>query len=87
MRRDYGKYYQALITLVAKIDCDAANYLLHVAPIMSRRHTGNHYTAMCGNAPLRTAFAWCKTPQGHKYWQAIDRILGPDKYWMEDDDE
>jgi len=75
MRRYYGTYYQALITLVSKFDCDAANYLLHVAPIMSRRHTGNHYTALCENAPLCAAFVWCKTPQGHKYWLEIERKL------------
>ena len=36
--RQYGKLYQILIDRVAKIDCDAANYLLHVAPIMPARH-------------------------------------------------
>ena len=75
MRRDYGKYYQALITLVAKIDCDAANYLLHVAPIIGRRHTNNLSTALCEDSPLCVAFSWCKAPQGHSYWSAIERKL------------
>ena len=71
--REYGKDYQALIDKVARIDCDAANSLLHVAPAMPhRRQPHGSLFDFDPNDCVCKCFYWYSTPQGVKYWGNID---------------
>lgn len=81
--RNYSKY-QELIDKVAAIDCDAAAYLLHVAPATPstyRGGTGEQYQSTRANeinfgldgdtVVLRNVFLWALTPQGYGYWEDL----------------
>jgi len=68
--RDY-RGYQLLIDRVKKIDCDAANYLLHVLPVQTRKSNYRFNP----NQDLAACFLWSWTPQGNTYWLKIDTAL------------
>jgi len=84
MRR-YYEGYQRLIDRVAQIDPDASVWLLHEAPVIPRSQ--NRLIGFYPHLDLSACFCWSQTPQGFPYWQAIDRILNPNEYGWEDDDE
>ena len=71
MRRYYGTCYQRLIDRIAKIDCDAANYMLHVVPVISRRLAENQESFLCPSNSLISSFTWEATTQGHYYWARL----------------
>jgi len=71
MKRYYGEGCQRLIDRVAKIDCDAANYILHVAPVISRRLAKNDQSFLCPSNSLISSFTWRCTPQGYYYWAKL----------------
>jgi len=83
--RDYNGY-QLLIDRVAKIDQDAAMWLLHEAPVIPRLK--NRLIRFYPNQGLSVCFVWAWTPQEYRYWRGIDRILEPYKYeykWEDDE--